>query len=125
MFQDPHVRPVRIVAIGGSVTSRSIIERALSCVLERAGRSGRRPAFWEATSRERCGHPTPASPRQRPMRGWATLFGAALNSTAGLFDERSACCDSKDAGALATVAEQVMEFACLRGATQQDFTLAV
>jgi FMN reductase len=48
------------------------------------------------------------------MRGWPTPFGAALNSTAGLFDESGACRDSKDAWALNTVADQVMEFAKLR-----------
>jgi FMN reductase len=48
------------------------------------------------------------------MRGWPTPFGAALNSTAGLFDEAGACRDPKDAWALSTVAEQVMEFAKMR-----------
>jgi FMN reductase len=48
------------------------------------------------------------------MRGWPTPFGAGLNSTAGLFDEANACRDPKDAWALATVAEQVMEFATMR-----------
>jgi len=48
------------------------------------------------------------------MRGWPTPFGAALNSTAGLFDEGGACRDQKDAWALATVAEQVMEFARMK-----------
>ena len=48
------------------------------------------------------------------MRGWPTPFGAALNSTAGLFDEAGACRDPKDAWALGTVAEQVMAFARMR-----------
>jgi FMN reductase len=48
------------------------------------------------------------------MRGWPTPFGAALNSTAGLFDEVGTCRDQKDAWALATVAEQVMEFARMK-----------
>lgn len=48
------------------------------------------------------------------LRGWPTPFGAALNSTAGLFDEAGACRDPKDAWALDTVAEQVMEFANMR-----------
>lgn len=48
------------------------------------------------------------------MRGWPTPFGAALNSTAGLFDETGACRDPKDAWALSTVAEQVVEFARMR-----------
>lgn len=48
------------------------------------------------------------------MRGWPTPFGAALNSTAGLFDEAGSCRDPKDAWALSTVAEQVMEFARMR-----------
>jgi FMN reductase len=51
------------------------------------------------------------------MRGWPTPFGAALNSTPGLFDEVGACRDQKDASALATVAEQVMEFARMRSRT--------
>jgi FMN reductase len=48
------------------------------------------------------------------LRGWPTPFGAALNSTAGLFDEAGACRDSKDAWALTTVADQVLEFANMR-----------
>jgi len=48
------------------------------------------------------------------MRGWPTPFGAALNSTTKLFDENGACHDPKDAWALATVAEQVVEFANMR-----------
>ena len=48
------------------------------------------------------------------MRGWPTPFGAALNSTAGLFDAAGACRDAKDAWQLTTVAEQVMEFARMR-----------
>jgi FMN reductase len=48
------------------------------------------------------------------MRGWPTPFGAALNSTGGLFDDAGAASDPKDAWALATVAQQVMEFANLR-----------
>ena len=51
------------------------------------------------------------------MRGWPTPFGAALNSTAGLFDEAGACRDPKDAWQLTTVAEQVMEFARMRAAS--------
>jgi FMN reductase len=45
------------------------------------------------------------------MRGWPTPFGAALNSTDGLFDAAGACRNPKDDWALTTVAEQVMEFA--------------
>lgn len=48
------------------------------------------------------------------MRGWPTPFGAALNATAGLFDEAGDCKDAKDAWQLATVAEQVMDFAQMR-----------
>jgi FMN reductase len=51
------------------------------------------------------------------MRGWPTPFGAALNSTAGLFDETGACRDPKDGWALSTVAEQVVEFARMRAST--------
>jgi FMN reductase len=48
------------------------------------------------------------------MRGWPTPFGAALNATGGLFEPDGACRNPKDAWALATVAEQVMEFAAMR-----------
>lgn len=47
------------------------------------------------------------------LRGWPTPFGAALNSK-GLFDASGACRDPKDAWQLATVADQVMEFARMR-----------
>jgi len=52
------------------------------------------------------------------MRGWPTPFGAALNATAGLFDEAGACRDPKDAWQLSTVAAQVMEFAHMRTTTR-------
>jgi FMN reductase len=45
------------------------------------------------------------------MRGWPTPFGAALNAGGALFDEAGECREPKDAWQLATVAEQVMEFA--------------
>lgn len=48
------------------------------------------------------------------LRGWPTPFGAALNATSNLFDEAGACRDAKDAWQLATVAEQVVEFAGMR-----------
>jgi FMN reductase len=48
------------------------------------------------------------------MRGWPTPFGAALNATAGLFDEVGDCKDAKDAWQLSTVAEQVVGFAQMR-----------
>jgi FMN reductase len=47
------------------------------------------------------------------MRGWPTPYGAALNA-ARLFDETGAFRDPKDAAMVATVAEQVMEFANMR-----------
>jgi FMN reductase len=50
------------------------------------------------------------------MRGWPTPFGAALNATTDLFDEAGACREAKDAWQLATVAEQVMDFATMRAA---------
>ncbi|MFN3520976.1 MAG: NADPH-dependent FMN reductase [Phenylobacterium sp.] len=50
------------------------------------------------------------------LRGWPTPFGAALNAGAALFDERGECLDAKDAWQLATVAQQVMEFARMRQA---------
>ena len=48
------------------------------------------------------------------LRGWPTPFGAALNAGGGLFDDRGECRDPKDAWQLATVAEQVVEFACMK-----------
>lgn len=50
------------------------------------------------------------------LRGWPTPFGAALNAGAPLFDDQGACRDPKDAWQLATVAEQVVEFAKMRAA---------
>jgi FMN reductase len=49
------------------------------------------------------------------MRGWPTPFGAALSSS-GLFDAEGECREAKDAWQIATVAEQVMEFARMRDA---------
>jgi FMN reductase len=51
------------------------------------------------------------------MRGWPTPFGAALNATNSLFDDAGACREAKDAWQLATVAEQVMDFARMRAGT--------
>ncbi|HSV03692.1 MAG TPA: NAD(P)H-dependent oxidoreductase [Phenylobacterium sp.] len=48
------------------------------------------------------------------LRGWPTPFGAALNAGGALFDEAGECREPKDAWQLATVAEQVVEFAQLR-----------
>lgn len=48
------------------------------------------------------------------LRGWPTPFGAALNSATPLFDESGALRDSKDERQLATVAEQVMQFAIMK-----------
>ncbi len=50
------------------------------------------------------------------LRGWPTPFGAALNGATQLFDEAGECRDPKDAWQLATVAEQVVEFARMRAA---------
>ena len=50
------------------------------------------------------------------LRGWPTPFGAALNASTDLFDAEGACRDPKDHWQLATVAEQVMEFAHMRAA---------
>ncbi|RAK57504.1 NADPH-dependent FMN reductase [Phenylobacterium deserti] len=50
------------------------------------------------------------------LRGWPTPFGAALNASTDLFDPEGACRDPKDRWQLATVAEQVMEFAHMRAA---------
>ena len=52
------------------------------------------------------------------LRGWPTPFGAALNAGTSLFDEVGDCNDPKDAWQLATVAEQVMEFAKMKAATR-------
>lgn len=55
------------------------------------------------------------------MRGWPTPFGAALNA-ARLFDEAGAFREPKDAWQVATVAEQVMEFAQMRRAQSEKAT---
>jgi FMN reductase len=52
------------------------------------------------------------------MRGWPTPYGAALNA-ANLFDAAGECREAKDAGQIATVADQVMEFAQMRRAQLQ------
>jgi len=52
------------------------------------------------------------------LRGWPTPYGAALNTTGGLFDDAGACRDPKDAGQLAMVAQQVVEFARMRAGAQ-------
>ncbi|MCR5877985.1 NADPH-dependent FMN reductase [Phenylobacterium sp. J367] len=52
------------------------------------------------------------------LRGWPTPFGAALNATTGLFDEAGECLVDKDAWQLATVAEQVMDFALMKAASR-------
>lgn len=52
------------------------------------------------------------------LRGWPTPFGAALNAGASLFDEAGDCRDQKDAWQLATVAEQVVEFAKMRAVSR-------
>jgi FMN reductase len=51
------------------------------------------------------------------LRGWPTPFGAALNAGTSLFDEAGECREAKDAWQLATVAEQVLEFAKMRAGT--------
>ena len=48
------------------------------------------------------------------LRGWPTPFGAALNAASGLFDADGACVEAKDAWQLATVAEQVLDFARMK-----------
>jgi FMN reductase len=48
------------------------------------------------------------------MRGWPTPYGAALNA-AKLFDDAGECREPKDAWQITTVADQVMEFATMRG----------
>jgi FMN reductase len=52
------------------------------------------------------------------LRGWPTPFGAALNAGTSLFDEAGDCKDQKDAWQLATVAEQVVEFAQMKAASR-------
>lgn len=48
------------------------------------------------------------------LRGWPTPFGAALNATTGLFDAEGGCIEAKDAWQLATVGEQVLNFAKMK-----------
>lgn len=50
------------------------------------------------------------------LRGWPTPYGAALNGAVPLFDDQGACREEKDAWQLATVAEQVMDFARMKAA---------
>lgn len=52
------------------------------------------------------------------LRGWPTPFGAALNAGTSLFDAAGDCNDQKDAWQLATVAEQVVEFAQMKAASR-------
>ena len=52
------------------------------------------------------------------LRGWPTPFGAALNAGTSLFDAAGDCNDQKDAWQLATVAEQVVEFAQMKAAAR-------
>ncbi|THD77426.1 MAG: NADPH-dependent oxidoreductase [Phenylobacterium sp.] len=54
------------------------------------------------------------------LRGWPTPFGAALNAGTSLFDEAGDCREAKDAWQLATVADQVMDFARMRAAKTKD-----
>jgi FMN reductase len=55
------------------------------------------------------------------LRGWPTPFGAALNAGTSLFDEAGDCKDQKDAWQLATVAEQVVEFAQMKAGKLKEF----
>ncbi|MGZ3404763.1 MAG: NADPH-dependent FMN reductase, partial [Phenylobacterium sp.] len=55
------------------------------------------------------------------MRGWPTPFGASLNSS-NLFDAEGECRDARDAWQIATVADQVMEFARMRDALNMETT---
>lgn len=48
------------------------------------------------------------------LRGWPTPFGAALNATTSLFDAEGGCIEAKDAWQLATVGEQVLDFAKMK-----------
>ncbi|HEX5378336.1 MAG TPA: NAD(P)H-dependent oxidoreductase [Phenylobacterium sp.] len=48
------------------------------------------------------------------MRGWPTPYGAALNATSGSFEADGSPKDPKDAWQLATVGEQVLDFARMR-----------
>lgn len=45
------------------------------------------------------------------LRGWPTPFGAALNTTGGLFDDEGGLIDTRDEARLALVAGQVCDFA--------------
>ena len=48
------------------------------------------------------------------LRGWPTPFGAALISDGCLFDDGGGCRDPKHEWALATVAEEVVQFTMMR-----------
>jgi len=73
--------------------------RAVGCIVNAAG--------WQA-----CVN-TLAALRSivHALRGWPTPFGATLNTTEGLFDDKGVCKDDKVAVQLATVGRQVAEFA--------------
>ena len=107
-----------IIGIGGTVRPSSSTETALACSLRRAEALGARTRIFGGEFLAKL----PLFDRRflalrsivHAMRGWPPPFGAALSSTAGLFDEAGTWRDPKDAWALDTVAEQVMEFARIR-----------
>ncbi|MFD1190135.1 NADPH-dependent FMN reductase [Phenylobacterium conjunctum] len=53
------------------------------------------------------------------LRGWPTPYGAAFNATSSSFGPDGEPVDPKDAWQLATVGQQVLEFAKMRLAAQQ------
>jgi len=73
--------------------------RAVGCVVVASG--------WQASAS------TLAALRSivHALRGWPTPFGATLNSSEKLFDDRGACVDQKVAAQLSLVGRQVVEFA--------------
>ena len=79
-----------------------LTDRAVGCVITAEG--------WQAAGTTL----TALRSIVHALRGWPTPFGAALNATTGLFDAEGGCIEAKDAWQLATVGEQVLDFAKMK-----------
>jgi FMN reductase len=79
-----------------------LTDRAVGCVITAEG--------WQAAGTTL----TTLRSIVHALRGWPTPFGAALNATGGLFDAEGGCIEAKDAWQLATVGEQVLDFAKMK-----------
>ncbi|WP_312164927.1 NADPH-dependent FMN reductase [Phenylobacterium sp.] len=79
-----------------------LTDRAVGCVITAEG--------WQAAGTTL----TTLRSIVHALRGWPTPFGAALNAAGGLFDAEGGCIEAKDAWQLATVGEQVLDFAKMK-----------